>query len=207
MKSLSSTEGWLKSGFSSLDWTDGFWHDGAEAGSQTNIIVLPRAGVYVAVITNTDMNSESAAQQLTRTVIEAPHPPTTSPPPAPLTPTAPPPSPTTQPPPPTGNCYGQSEFLIKLKTDDYPEETKWILKLGKKLLKKRGFDFYTKANWEYEESFCIPSTGSFVFKIFDGYSDGMCCENGNGSYDIYLDGNLKKAGGSFGWSETTSWQV
>eukprot|EP00563_Minutocellus_polymorphus_P001069 CAMPEP_0181040034 /NCGR_PEP_ID=MMETSP1070-20121207/10822_1 /TAXON_ID=265543 /ORGANISM="Minutocellus polymorphus, Strain NH13" /LENGTH=572 /DNA_ID=CAMNT_0023117995 /DNA_START=76 /DNA_END=1791 /DNA_ORIENTATION=+ len=196
MKGLSSTEGWLKSGFSSLDWTDGFWHDGAEAGSQTNIVILPRTGVYVAVVTNTDMNSESAAQQLTRTVVEAPLPPTNSPPSAP---TPPPPSPTSQqPPPPTGTCPNQTEFLVKLKTDKYPDETKWTLKRGNKVLEKRGFNFYKKANWEYKESFCIPSTGSFAFKIFDGYYDGVCCENGSGSYEIYVDGKIKKAGGSFG---------
>ena len=125
MKNLSSTEGWLKSGFSSFDWTNGFWHDGAEAGSQTNIVVLPRAGVYVAVMTNTDMNSESAAQQLTRAVVEAPFPLNNNPPTEALTPTALPAPPTLPPPPAlTEDCGNQSEFTIKLKTDKYPDETK-----------------------------------------------------------------------------------
>ena len=210
MKNLPSTEGWLKSGFSSFDWTNGFWHDGAEAGSQTNIIVLPRAGVYVAVMTNTDMNSESAAQQLTRAVVEAPFPQSSIPLIEPSTTTAPPPSPISPPSPPSSlaeNCGNQSEFIIKLKTDKYPDETKWMLKIDGEVLRKRGFDFYTKAHWQYEESFCIPRTGTFTFKIIDGYSDGMCCDNGDGSYEIYVDGNLKKAGGIFGWSETTTWQV
>ena len=77
--------------------------------------------------------------------------------------------------------------------------------MNDKVLRKRGFDFYTKTHWQYEESFCIPRSGTFTFKIFDGYSDGMCCDNGDGSYEIYVDGNLKKAGGTFFWSETTTW--
>jgi len=43
MKGKASTESWLND-FSQYDWTDGIWHDGSEAGSQTNIIVLPKAG-------------------------------------------------------------------------------------------------------------------------------------------------------------------
>ena len=70
----STNEKWLKDGFLDYDWTDGIWHDGLEAGSQTRIVILPKAGVYVAVLTNTDLNSETAAQQLTSTVIGAPLP-------------------------------------------------------------------------------------------------------------------------------------
>jgi CubicO group peptidase (beta-lactamase class C family) len=56
-------EEWLEP-FSHYDWTDGAHHDGAEAGSQTQILVLPRAGVYAAVLTNTDGNDEYAAQMM-----------------------------------------------------------------------------------------------------------------------------------------------
>ena len=46
------------------DWTHGAHHDGAEAGCQTQILVLPEAGVYAMVLTNTDGNDEYAAQWL-----------------------------------------------------------------------------------------------------------------------------------------------
>lgn len=58
-----SAEFWLEP-FQGLDWSDGAHHDGAEAGSQTQIVVLPKAGVYVVVFTNTDLNDDWAAQEL-----------------------------------------------------------------------------------------------------------------------------------------------
>jgi len=71
MKGKQGLEGWLND-FSKYDWTDGVWHDGSEAGSQTNIIVLPRAKVYVMILTNTDLNSDWAAQRMTSAAIRAP---------------------------------------------------------------------------------------------------------------------------------------
>jgi CubicO group peptidase (beta-lactamase class C family) len=46
------------------DWTNGGEHDGSELGVQTQILVLPVAGVYLGVLTNTDGNSDNAAQYL-----------------------------------------------------------------------------------------------------------------------------------------------
>lgn len=64
-------EDWLEGPFRAFDWTDGILHAGAEAGSQTNMIILPKAGVYVGVLTNTDRNPETAAEELTGFVMEA----------------------------------------------------------------------------------------------------------------------------------------
>ena len=53
-----------------LDWTDGVYHAGAEAGTQTQLTVLPTAGVFAVVLTNTDGNDEEASQKIMRTVLE-----------------------------------------------------------------------------------------------------------------------------------------
>lgn len=54
------------------DWTDGGEHDGFEVGSQTEMLVLPNAGVYLAVLTNTDGNAgDLAAQNLASVFVEA----------------------------------------------------------------------------------------------------------------------------------------
>ena len=63
-----NAESWMQP-FKDLDWTDGGMHDGAEAGSQTQALVLPNAGVYLSVFTNTDGNDEWAAQKLARIVM------------------------------------------------------------------------------------------------------------------------------------------
>lgn len=66
-------EKWLGA-FTQYDWTDGIWHDGSEAGIQSNLIVLPSAGVYVAVVTQTDENDDEAPQKMTARVMKAPRP-------------------------------------------------------------------------------------------------------------------------------------
>ena len=62
-------EEWLQP-YRQLDWTYAGMHDGAEAGSQTQILVVPQAGVYVVVLTNTDGNDEWAAQMMAMELME-----------------------------------------------------------------------------------------------------------------------------------------
>eukprot|EP00536_Pseudo-nitzschia_multiseries_P015614 jgi/Psemu1/69569/estExt_Genemark1.C_9200004 len=225
-------EKWLKQGFQQYDWTDGIWHNGAEAGSQTNIIILPMAGVFVAVLTNTDFNSETAAQQLTKAVVEAPLPlssPTATPQSKPTfapqvkpssapqsNPTiapqvkpssAPQPKPT---PPPTendGKCPGKAEFVFSITTDEFPKETKWVLKRNNQAIEKRRYNTYKKPFFTSKESFCVPLTGNYYFRIEDRYGDGICCNKGNGSYEISFDGDVKRQGGNFEITEITTWSA
>jgi len=207
MKKQSSTESWLKEGFQKYDWTDGVWHDGAEAGSQTNIIILPKAGLYVAVLTNTDLNSETAAQQLTRAIVEAPLPsmtitPPTKPPPTLAPSRLPTPQPTSQ------KCPGKSEFVFSITTDRFPRETRWILKRNnKRFLRKTRYNTYKKSFTSYQESICIPSRGKYTFRIYDRNKDGICCGAGSGNYEISVNGIVKKKGGRFQRRETTIWRL
>jgi hypothetical protein len=52
-----------------LNWRDAGGHAGAEAGSQTQVVLFPVAGRYALVFTNTDGNDEDAAQYLMREVL------------------------------------------------------------------------------------------------------------------------------------------
>lgn len=63
MKGKMGNDDWIDT-FERYDWTDGVMHDGAEAGSQTQILILPAAKVYAVVLTNTDYNDDYAAQKL-----------------------------------------------------------------------------------------------------------------------------------------------
>lgn len=214
MKKKGSTDKWLKEGFSNYDWTNGIWHDGAEAGTQTNLLILPEAGVFVAVLTNTDGNSEYAAQTLTKTIVEAPLPSTvvSSPTEKPIM------SPVSQPTekpivsPPTlpdnSNCpssAGQVEFTFKILTDKFPRDIKWVLKRNKKEIKRS--KKYKKKYREYEESFCISNEGDYEFRINDKYGDGICCNKGDGYYEIYINGELKTQGGEFKRKEIYEWKM
>jgi len=68
--SYKGDEAWMAP-FEKYDWTGGIWHDGAEAGVQTQGLVLPASGVFVFVLTNTDLNSDLAAQRLASAVQRA----------------------------------------------------------------------------------------------------------------------------------------
>lgn len=65
---LSPYESFLRP-FTSYDWTKGVWHDGSEAGVQTNAVVLPSSGVYVFVLINTEGGND--AQRMTSEAIKA----------------------------------------------------------------------------------------------------------------------------------------
>jgi CubicO group peptidase (beta-lactamase class C family) len=72
--------GWIlvqsaeEAGFVNYTWlqgynfTDGVWHDGGEAGVQTHMLVLPSAGLYQAVLTNTYNNDPQAPTKLAETM-------------------------------------------------------------------------------------------------------------------------------------------
>lgn len=63
LSSENADEEWLDP-YRRYDWTNAAHHDGAEAGSQTQILLLPEADVYAVVLTNTDGNDEYAAQNI-----------------------------------------------------------------------------------------------------------------------------------------------
>lgn len=71
--------------FKKYDWTNGGMHDGAEAGSQTQLIVLPNAGIFASVMTNTDLNDEYAPQKMASTLAATPLPNNPLPTPQPTT--------------------------------------------------------------------------------------------------------------------------
>jgi len=44
--------------------------------------------------------------------------------------------------------------------------------------------------------------GCYTFTIYDSFGDGICCSNGQGSYEVTVDGSVVKSGGEFTFSET-----
>ena len=53
------------------------------------------------------------------------------------------------------------------------------------------------------DTLCYPTGNLLHFTIYDSYGDGICCAYGNGSYNVYIDGNLVASGGAFTFNETT----
>jgi hypothetical protein len=101
------------------------------------------------------------------------------------------------------NCHSdETWFQLSLKTDLYPAETEWELSNTAKTVIIKGGP-YEVANEEYKESMCIPND-AYVFQMKDKYGDGMCCDNGAGSYLVSMDGVELASGGEFGLEEDTN---
>ena len=98
---------------------------------------------------------------------------------------------------------------VKITTDQYGSETTWKIRKGNNAVVAGGSGGpYTdqSAVGEYAQAdvtVTLPATDCYKFVVSDGYGDGMCCDYGNGSYQV-LDGsgNVLLQGGSFGSEET-----
>ncbi len=83
---------------------------------------------------------------------------------------------------------GESEVIIELIPDNYPNETTWSLYAD-------NVEILTgNANGD---TICVAEDACILFEINDSYGDGICCGYGEGSYTIYLDGQEMATGGEF----------
>ena len=75
---------------------------------------------------------------------------------------------------------GTSTITLKLKLDDYPEETTWELVDDQGDVVKWGGPYpVSKANKLISKTMTIPD-GDYTLYVDDSYGDGICCQYGNG---------------------------
>jgi len=127
-------------------------------------------------------------------------------PPTPTPPTANPPTadpPTANPPtadPPTANppsCKpSEKSFEVQVKTDNFGEDITFYLqkRKGKKgFLKKKIFETTNLSSKEKQIfNTCVRKMTCYRFTIVDAFGDGLCCEEGNGWYQLSLNGKKIK---------------
>lgn len=87
----------------------------------------------------------------------------------------------------------------RITTDDYPEETTWALK--RKIdgfAEMQGGPYATSDPTYpyYNDEKCLDA-GEYTFEILDAYGDGICCEQGIGGYEIFVNGVLEASGAQF----------
>ncbi len=104
--------------------------------------------------------------------------------------------------PPQSCTLNESEIIIKIFTDYFPDEVSWDIS------SKYGFEYistvegtYQSTNTYYEDTICLPLDSCYVFSIHDYFGDGLCSVWGNGSYDLVVDGNLLNSTNCFGSSD------
>ena len=99
-----------------------------------------------------------------------------------------------------------NNVVFRLQKDNYGSETSWTLKnsLGATLYSGGGYNDQTGGGALITQNWTLPSNQCYTFTITDDYGDGICCEYGNGYYDIKsTDGTVTVAsGGTFDAAES-----
>lgn len=88
----------------------------------------------------------------------------------------------------------KNELIIDFVFDDFPEETSWELYDATNTV-IASVDTY-EGEISASEKLCLPD-GEYTFVVYDVFEDGFCCDYGEGSYTISIDGNTIHTGGSF----------
>ena len=97
-------------------------------------------------------------------------------------------------------------FRIDLGIDAYGNETTYeIWDKDTLVLIASGGDF--EADTVYSRTGCLAKSADYIFKLLDGWGDGLCCNYGAGFYFLYVDGDLVTKGGVFGHETATQFSV
>eukprot|EP00957_Ditylum_brightwellii_P051613 3914366-Ditylum_brightwellii.AAC.1 len=83
----------------------------------------------------------------------------------------------------TQSCTACDEVTIQLTTDNYAGETSWDIKYSDGVTIRSGSGYSIGSHYE-----TIPNLqeGVHTFTIYDAYGDGICCNEGAGSYEVML---------------------
>lgn len=106
---------------------------------------------------------------------------------------------------PTQTCNGKI-LDVNLITDEYPLETSWTLTnlcTGKIAARVDRNTVYTTERTSYYNDFCVDKA-RYEFKINDSYKDGICCNNGPGSYKVRYGRTVVASGREFKAFETAT---
>ncbi len=104
---------------------------------------------------------------------------------------------------PTPSGCQENTINLRLTLDYFGSETTWQLEDERGNILFAGGPYQDGQEGKViRESFCV-SNGCYYFVVFDEYGDGICCDYGNGSYEL-TDGAGKRiaySDGYFGYSE------
>ena len=91
-------------------------------------------------------------------------------------------------------------ILVEMQTDSWGFESSISVSdfLGQVYLSIPDFT----DNSFHSFSVCVPNSDMYSFTINDEMNNGICCNYGDGSYNIYVCGDLIASGGNFGESES-----
>lgn len=105
---------------------------------------------------------------------------------------------------------GNNQLILTIHMDAFQFETDWLIRNGNGEILKGG-NTYEMFYHDYEtisDTFCLPE-GCYFFENYDNYGNGICCENGEGAYQLVdlSNGTILANGGQFGFEEITTFCV
>jgi len=106
-----------------------------------------------------------------------------------------------------GSCIsGGTEIIFTLLTDNYPAETTWTLVDASGTTVISGGPYNSNAT-TYAAEACLAD-GCYTLSVFDSYGDGLCCQYGEGSYELAgSDGTIYASGANFQDSDVTDFCI
>jgi len=106
-------------------------------------------------------------------------------------------------------CTDKTDVVVTINLDNFPAETDFKINPDPTVYPTLTCISYTidwaslPADTTITRTFNLLN-GCHDFIISDTAGNGLCCENGNGSYTVSIDGNIIISGGNFGAADTTS---
>ena len=108
--------------------------------------------------------------------------------------------------PPTSSCVSDCDIVLNLElfTDHYPGDNHWTLELQQDE-SDLCVDSSTDGNGYFKQYYQHVSDIStqicpgqtYIFTMYDDWGDGICCDSGNGYFELKLDGVTLLKEGSF----------
>jgi trypsin len=104
---------------------------------------------------------------------------------------------------PTGTDYSQSstsrpnEVVFRVQHDNYPTETAWTLtdSSGALIVGQEERSYTTVSGTVLQTVYL--AAGDYTFRMTDRFGDGICCSEGNGEFQISVNGSTVVTGGQF----------
>ncbi len=96
------------------------------------------------------------------------------------------------------------EIEVNILTDNYGSETTWEITDASSNVVASGGGYADGGSTLYNELACLAD-GCYTFTIYDAYGDGICCQFGNGNYELLSPGGDEMgSGGEFNDDESVS---
>ncbi|MCP4443571.1 MAG: T9SS type A sorting domain-containing protein [Aureispira sp.] len=99
----------------------------------------------------------------------------------------------------------ETEIEVDITPDNWGSEITWdITGIGGTPTYGNGGPYTDNNTTPINVKVCVPTGTQVVFTIYDGYGDGICCSQGNGSYTVRIGTTIVASGGSYASSESTT---